>query len=67
MLAGCLLALMPLVSQGQDRPPHEAPLQITVHTDKSQYKPGETVRVEVTVTNRSPRPTSRCLSHYSRP
>lgn len=56
ILAGCLLALMPFVSQGQDRIPRSEPLQITVRTDKDQYKPGETVRVEVLVTNRSTRP-----------
>src|SRR4051794_19017639 len=56
-LAGCLLlAQMPIAGQGQDRARPGEPLEITVRTDKPEYKPGERVRVEVVLTNRSARP-----------
>jgi hypothetical protein len=66
-LAGGILALSapvgvahPLEKRSVPTEKREAaqntPLLITVRTDKTRYKPGETIRAEVVLTNRSLRP-----------
>jgi hypothetical protein len=56
ILAASLLSTMCAAYPLRKQKTGSEPLHVTIHTDKTQYKPGDSIRVEVELTNRSARP-----------